>query len=355
MAPKTTPKEAINNGSPTKEEISTFSVEQFALKNDNTSIKPRKGVHDPTPDDLLAKSGIKPRKGVTLEDIPHSKFLLNNNKSNVKPRKGVGPYSSSAIPTPSSSVVVSDVKSSISPSVSSHYSVMSSVAPNATADVMSDELISALERVFEDDPYTTSIKSSVSSKISPTSTTVVIDATPTSSHDSIHSTVTERYTTEQYSSTVNLSPSLQTSLSSSRSLETSSMTPVLDTSFTFKTDARLSKEFTVSTTVLSSTTYYLTVPKTTRQPQPPTEQSLMVVVTEDELDESVEKLATIDEETENDRKYKSSIHLVLSLVFGLLVLFAVLGVVAKRVYDGWLRRDYYRMNYLIDGIYNGVD
>ncbi|GIY65342.1 uncharacterized protein CEXT_793221 [Caerostris extrusa] len=352
-APKTTPKEAINNGSHTKEEISTFSVEQFALKNDNTSIKPRKGVHDPTPDDLLAKSGIKPRKGVTLEDVPHSKFLLNNNKSNVKPRKGVGPYSSSSVPTPSSSVVVSDVKSSISPSVSSHYSVMSSVALNATADVMSDELISALERVFEDDPYTTSTKSSVSSKISPTSTTVVIDSTP--SHDNIHSTVTEHYTTEQYSSTVSPSPSLQTSLSSSSSLETSSMTPVLDTSFTFKTDARLSKEFTVSTTVLSSTTYYLTVPKTTRQPQPPTEQPLMVAVTQEELDESVEKLATIDEETENDRKYKSSIHLVLSLVFGLLVLFAVLGVVAKRVYDGWLRRDYYRMNYLIDGIYNGVD
>ncbi|GBL98242.1 hypothetical protein AVEN_174050-1 [Araneus ventricosus] len=344
--------EAKTNGSQpahTKEEIATFSDEQFALKNDNTSVKPRKGVHDLTPDDLLAKSGIKPRKGVSLEDVPHSKFLLSNNKSNVKPRKGVQPYSSEISPTPSVSFLSAQMKSNISSSVIGHHTTL----PNSTEDFTSDDLMSALQRVFEDDSHSTTIQSSTSSKISPTTTMTSLDTKLTTSHSESHSTSDRLYITESRTS-VYSSHSTQASLKSSQNtpeIPSSSVTPTIDT-ISFTPVSRSSNEFTTSTIVSSSTTYFLTVTKTS---QPPTLPPLLSEVTEEQQEKFVEELILTDEETENDRKYKSSIHLVLSLVFGLLVLFAVLGVVAKRVYDGWLRRDYYRMNYLIDGIYNGVD
>ncbi|CAL1274829.1 unnamed protein product [Larinioides sclopetarius] len=343
--------EANTNGSqpaPTKEEIATFSDEQFALKNDNTSIKPRKGVHDLTPDDLLAKSGIKPRKGVSLEDVPHSKFLLSNNKSNVKPRKGVEPYSSEISPTPSFSFPSTQMKN-ISTSVIGHHTTLS----NSTEDFTSDDLMSALQKVFEDDSHSTTIQSSTSSKISPTSTMTSLDTKLTNSHSESHSTSVGQYTAELRTS-IYSSHTTQANLKSSLNtpdVPSSSMTPTIDT-ISYTPVSRSSNEFTTSTIVSSSTTYFLTVTKTS---QPPTLPPLLSEVTEDQQEKLVEELSLTDEETENDRKYKSSIHLVLSLVFGLLVLFAVLGVVAKRVYDGWLRRDYYRMNYLIDGIYNGVD
>ncbi|XP_055950032.1 uncharacterized protein LOC129984229 [Argiope bruennichi] len=338
--------DAKTNGSQpahTKEEIATFSNEQFALKNDNTSVKPRKGVHDLQPDDLLSKSGIKPRKGVSLEDVPHSQFLLSNNKSNVKPRKGVEPYSSEISPTPSVSAVSTLGRSNVSSSVSHFHTTLL----NTTEDFASDDLMSALQRVFEDDSHSTSIQSSTSSKISPTSTLPLLDTT---SHSESHSTSAKLYSAESRTSAYS-SYTTQASLKPSQNtpeVSSSSPTPTVDAGFF----TRPSKEFTTSTIVSSSTTYFLTVTKTS---QPPTLPPLPSEVTEDQEEKFVEELSVTDEETENDRKYKSSIHLVLSLVFGLLVLFAVLGVVAKRIYDGWLRRDYYRMNYLIDGIYNGVD
>ncbi|GFS52436.1 MANSC domain-containing protein [Nephila pilipes] len=360
--PKHASQDKIIQPSHTKEEIATFSNEQFALKNDNTSVKPRKGVHDLTQEDFVAKSGIKPRKGVTLDDVPHSKFLLtSSNKSNVKPRKGVEPYSSGTASTsPSTTEHVETKGASSLSSIIHHTTVSSIINHNSTDDLTSDDLLSALQKVFEDD--TTTIESTTSSKISPTSTRISPEVTATHSHSSIHSTTIGRYTIKP-ETTLYSSYNSQTSLDSiQNSQETSSSkTPTMETSFFPKPDFNPPAEFTVSTTVSSSTTYFLTIAKT-RQP-PAMQQPLVVEDTkEEEKDDRVteelrfsEELSTSDEEAENDRKYKSSIHLVLSLVFGLLVLFAVLGVVAKRVYDGWLRRDYYRMNYLIDGIYNGVD
>ncbi|PRD28043.1 UNVERIFIED_CONTAM: hypothetical protein NCL1_33641 [Trichonephila clavipes] len=325
----------------TKEEIATFSNEQFAFKNDNTSVKPRKGVHDPTPEELVAKSGIKPRKGVSLDDEPHSKFLLGSNKSNVKPRKGVEPYSSTIEP-----------KSTSSQSSSIHITTSSSNY-NSTDDFTSDDLMSALQRVFEDD---TTTESSASSKILPTSTKISPEVTATHSHSSIFSTTVGYYTIKP-ETTLYSSYSSQTGSSQNSRETSSSSTPTIETSFFSRPDYKPAEDFTVSTTVSSSTTYFLTITKTRQPPimQQPT--SVVEDATDDDNEDRVvtEELSATDEEAENDRKYKSSIHLVLSLVFGLLVLFAVLGVVAKRVYDGWLRRDYYRMNYLIDGIYNGVD
>lgn len=335
----------------TKEEIATFSNEQFAFKNDNTSVKPRKGVHDLTPDELFAKSGIKPRKGVTLDDVPHSKFLLvGSNKSNVKPRKGVEPY-----PSILPSTTQSKDTNSLSPII--HHTTVSSITNyNSSDDFMSDDLMSALQKVFEDD--TTTAESSTSYKISPTSTKISPEVTATHSHSSIHSTTIGHYTIKPQT-TLYSSYSSQISLGSSqKSQETSSSrTPTIETSFFLKPDFKPNEDFTVSTTVSSSTTYFLTIAKTRQPPTMQQQPSVAADATDDDEEDRVvtEELNATDEETENDRKYKSSIHLVLSLVFGLLVLFAVLGVVAKRVYDGWLRRDYYRMNYLIDGIYNGVD
>ncbi|XP_022238886.1 uncharacterized protein LOC106457311 [Limulus polyphemus] len=48
----------------------------------------------------------------------------------------------------------------------------------------------------------------------------------------------------------------------------------------------------------------------------------------------------------------SSVHLIIALVLGLLLLFTVLGLVGKRIYDTWQRRHYHRMDYLIEDFYN---
>ncbi|XP_013785094.1 uncharacterized protein LOC106469172 [Limulus polyphemus] len=48
----------------------------------------------------------------------------------------------------------------------------------------------------------------------------------------------------------------------------------------------------------------------------------------------------------------SSVHLIIALVLGLLLLFTVLGLVGKRIYDTWQRRHYHRMDYLVEDFYN---
>ncbi|XP_076340073.1 uncharacterized protein LOC143240822 isoform X1 [Tachypleus tridentatus] len=48
----------------------------------------------------------------------------------------------------------------------------------------------------------------------------------------------------------------------------------------------------------------------------------------------------------------SSVHLIIALVLGLLLLFTVLGLIGKRIYDTWQRRHYHRMDYLVEDFYN---
>ncbi|KFM63166.1 hypothetical protein X975_06211, partial [Stegodyphus mimosarum] len=329
--------------STTIEGIPTFTVEQFAMKNDNTTIKPRKGVEDMMPDALIksnfTRSGVKPRKGVTMEDVPHSKYLSSNaSRSKVKPRKGVGPYASPTVISLQTETASSEIHTSTA-SANKYHSVSPSSLPQN--DELSNDMLSDLKKIFEDDPSVQS--SSVHSvseeiKVSPTISSNV----PTSS--------SHKYAPSSTTTTANgvLPYTLKSSIAShTGTTQPSSIhSPFLETS-----SVKLLSDSAATYTVMPP----LPISSFTSQSKSHSSVAVSSVLTaKAPILTSDEKLQSpSDEESENDRKYKSSMHLVLSLVFGLLVLFAVLGVVAKRVYDGWLRRDYYRMNYLIDGVYNG--
>ncbi|XP_035210233.1 uncharacterized serine-rich protein C215.13-like [Stegodyphus dumicola] len=325
--------------STTVEGIPTFTVEQFAMKNDNTTIKPRKGVEDLMPDALIksnfTRSGVKPRKGVTMEDVPHSKYLSSNvSRSKVKPRKGVGPYASPTVISLQTETASPEIQTSTA-SANKYHSVSPSLLPQN--DELPNDMLSDLKKIFEDDPSVQS--SSVHSvseeiKVSPT---VSSNVPGSSSHKYASSSATE-YRVLPYtlkSSIGSHAGTTQPSSLHSSILEASSIKLLSDSAAIYTVMPPLPISSFTSQSKSDSSVAASSV-LTAKAP----------ILTSDEKLQS-------DEESENDRKYKSSMHLVLSLVFGLLVLFAVLGVVAKRVYDGWLRRDYYRMNYLIDGVYNG--
>ncbi|XP_054716526.1 uncharacterized protein LOC129225980 [Uloborus diversus] len=312
-----------------KEKIATFSGEELTLKNDNTTIKPRKGVEDFMPEDVFenstaTRSSIKPRKGVTMEDVPHQEYLTKNAKSKVKPRKGVEPYDEL------DSLTSSSVQ--ISPSVSNAGFKFhaSSVKFNSKDNVLSNEMFSALEKVFEDD-----------TRISTTSATSkqhmkTVDISPTNAR-----TFTETATSAIFH------PSFTTQLTTSFAISSS----ILHHDFTEQSSKHTPVLHTTSSK-MATTKYvdYNLVPTLT--PVAANTQPVLLTESFEKMSEDFETLDDV-EEAENEKKYKSSMHLVLSLVFGLLVLFAVLGVVAKRIYDGWLRRHYRRMDFLIDGMYNG--
>ncbi|XP_042909969.1 uncharacterized protein [Parasteatoda tepidariorum] len=304
------------------EEIATYSDEQAGFKNDNKGVKPRKGVSAFTPDAILSKSGIKPRKGVTLEDVPHSKFLLKGlSKSSVKPRKGV------------------EIETLINETLFYNRSSTTnndSVSPplvNSSNEVLNSEIESAFAKMFEDDPGAISAESSISA----TSTS---DYQPTSSLRILATAAVSQTSSSEMESSFSRTPvassnhPIQSSFTSTPSLVISSS--ILSSS----------EVMAATSTIAKSSPFVVPIASTVPLLSANTHISLEEPKS---LDKSLDADAT---ESESDRKYKSSIHVVLALVFGLLVLFAVLGVVAKRVYDSWQRRDYYRMNYLIDGVYN---
>lgn len=360
--PKVKTKNTTTTTSATKEEIATYSEEQFAFKNDNTTVKPRKGVEENNPlEDLHGKSGVKPRKGVSTQDVPHAELLPTSlNKSNVKARKGVS-----------------------NPTEVPHSSATPKLAPHSVEDINTKELMSELQKVFEDDTQTTSVESTSTSSVG-------ISATLASTQSA--------YTTNYEGSS-----GLPTNLLPSYTTESSQLIPNSRTK-TLMDHATMARQF-VSAAVEEVIVPFSSSPTTThstatiQSSKIPTPSSLGEGFhqelgrlsspgevgqpsslggnvlhklgqssLEDDVHQELGQLSSVeagsheklvlsdkDDESENDRRYKSSIHLVLALVFGLVVLFAVLGVVAKRVYDGWQRRNYSRMNYLIDGIYNGVD
>lgn len=313
------------------EEIATYSEEQTNLKNDNKSVKPRKGVTAFTPDALLSKSGIKPRKGVTIEDVPHSKYLFSaSSKSNVKPRKGVAAYLSNE---------VSKQAEKHSDDISANSTTDTFFTNhNFSDDFFSSDLDSELARVLEDDPLATI---DYSSTIAATTSSKAYLINPTPSH--IYST-----SSVELGASSRIDPSFGTSFSTVLQESSSiSSTTLLPSSSVSSSEVKMSATAVVPSSGGSS----LTSPLASTVPLLSAKAHLSM-----EEPKSFNKpLEVSEEELENSKKYTSSIHLILSLVFGLIVLFAVLGVVAKRMYDGWQRRDYYRMNYLIDGIYNGYD
>ncbi len=44
--------------------------------------------------------------------------------------------------------------------------------------------------------------------------------------------------------------------------------------------------------------------------------------------------------------------LIATLTFGIMFIFAVFVLVGKRVYDGYQRRHYQKIDYLVNGMYN---
>lgn len=306
----------------TKEAVATDFEEQFALVNDNTTIKPRKGVDDVTENSFenVSRSGVKPRKGVSLDGVA----ILNNTKSKVKPRKGVGPYQSLPISStvtvePLMPVTVSTPKKVVGTSPSSSKSIK---------DVIADDVVSALEKVFEDDAKEKDIKPSTVASAETTMKDVQKSSTavhPFSStvSNSVHSLSSVEKTTTSY-----IQSSLTTGMVASSSVQTPDLVtpPIRDT--------EISNQYAMPSSNSPSIL----------------EHSKVLF---HELRNGGEKTSENTPESENERKYRSSMRLVLSLVFGLLVLFSVLGVIAKRIYDNWLRRHYRRMDFLIDGMYNG--
>lgn len=313
-----------------QESIINNSEEQFALKNDNTTIKPRKGVDEMTESSFenVSRSGVKPRKGVSLDGLISS----NNSKSKVKPRKGVGPFQSQSV-LPSSSTVESSVHK-ISPTKSILLSATSSVS--TYKDKVSDDIVSALEKVFEEDNSKINHeKSSIVSLVS--SSTPEISSKTSATSANAFTTTTSSVSIYTSTSTDKPSSTLQPSVAVSYIASSTAQTPDLVTS-TVQTTENFGQYFQPSSSRPSIF-----------------EHSKLLFHASDSANDvnTVQHENTDSEESESERKYKSSMHLVLSLVFGLLVLFSVLGVIAKRIYDGWLRRHYRRMDFLIDGMYNG--
>lgn len=314
-----------------QESIINNSEEQFALKNDNTTIKPRKGVDEVTESSFenVSRSGVKPRKGVSLDGLVSS----NNSKSKVKPRKGVGPFQSQSV-LPSSNTVESSVHK-ISPTKSIAFSATSSVP--TYKDKVSDDIVSALEKVFEEDNSKISHDKSSAVSLVSSSTTEISSKTSATSANAF--TTTSISSVSMYTSTSTDKPSstLQPSVAVSYIASSTAQTPDLATP-------------TVQTTEIFGHYFQPSSSKPSIF-----EHSKLLFHTSDSANDvkTVQHENTDSEESESERKYKSSMHLVLSLVFGLLVLFSVLGVIAKRIYDGWLRRHYRRMDFLIDGMYNG--
>lgn len=313
----------------TKEAIDASTVEQYALKNDNTSVKPRKGVNNTSTDfsESVTRSGIKPRKGVTLDSV-----MSNNTKSKVKPRKGVGPYHTS-----SSSFSLAYNKPSIhsvTPVRENEHSSTPSLSIKSYKDMIPNDLVSVLEKVFEDDTRVTDFKPSASSPAQSIVSDTEISATPTNIHSVIQPSATP-YTTSSIETTSSV---LQSSISTNYIVSSSVQTPDLQTTLI------------QSTAVIT----HAQMPSSSR---PRIFEHSKLLFHEASIEHSTEAYSSSETESEteseNERKYKSSMHLVLSLTFGLLVLFSVLGVIAKRVYDGWMRRHYRRMDFLIDGMYNG--
>ncbi|KAG8193888.1 hypothetical protein JTE90_011448 [Oedothorax gibbosus] len=350
--PKTTPPTIA-----TKEDIVTFPNEKLALKNDNTTVKPRKGVEE----DPHSKSGVKPRKGVSNLDVPHSE-LLSAAKSNVKPRKGV-----TSDPTEVPGEPLSEIQ-------------------NSVVGISSKDLMSELENVFADDVTSVSVEPTSSSAwtsgVEPTMSSTKSAYSDHSDSSMSHTRLIPSYTTEvthsvPSSTTKTLIYGTMTRQFVSAAVEeiiASTPTSALSFSTAMIRPSKASTLGESSTLNQQSPTKYsyqkleqhqslLEKESPTKLGQSSTDElslqhnyhPLETGLQHNPLGLSPGQKLVEDEETARDRKYKSSMHLVLSLVFGLLVLFAVLGVVAKRVYDGWLRRDYHKMNYLIDGIYDGVD
>lgn len=317
----------------TKEAIATYSEDQLSYKDDNTTIKPRKGVDNVSDDSFenVSRSSIKPRKGVKLDGVMNSA----SSKSKVKPRKGVGPYQSHS--STSSEVNLESTTQQIY-HVSEYVHPSSSLINKTYNNLNADDLVSALQKVFEDDTKATDIKPSAT-----TSSVVATDNFLLTSSVAVHSftpTPTSTPAVQVTSSlTTTTSSNLQSSLSTTYLTSSSVPTPGLATT-------------SLEATVVNHTPMPFSSSPTILEHSKLLFQELPV----DEVIKTKEIYATDDSvESENERKYKSSMHLVLSLVFGLLVLFSVFGVVAKRVYDGWMRRHYRRMDFLIDGMYNGYE
>lgn len=310
------------------ESVINNSEEQFALKNDNTTIKPRKGVDDVTESSFesVSRSGVKPRKGVSLDGIISS----NNSKSKVKPRKGVGPFQSQSV-LPSANTVESSAHK-ILPTKSITLSATSSIS--TYKDNVADDIVSALEKVFEEDSKINHVKSSTISLVSSSTTEISSQTSATSANAFTTTSSVSIYTS---TSTDKPSSTLQPSVTVSYIASSSVQTPDLVTP-TVQTTEILGQLFQPSSSRPSIF-----------------EHSKLLFHASDSANgvKTVQHENADSEESESERKYKSSMHLVLSLVFGLLVLFSVLGVIAKRIYDGWLRRHYRRMDFLIDGMYNG--
>ena len=316
-----------NSNVVTKETPIAFSEDPFALKDDNTTIKPRKGVYDVTENSFesVSRSGVKPRKGVILDGL----VSLNNSKSKVKPRKGVGPFQSQSLSPPVNTIL---------PLMHEQLST-AKIAPTTTSsissykDTIADNIVSALEKVFEDDSRVNHVKSSVVPPISSSTTeslqssaTVVNSLTPTPAVYTHASTATDKS-----------SSALQSSLTTSLITTSSERTPDL-----------------VTTVVQTTENFGQYFQPLSSRPSIFEHSKLLFHESESSNEaKSVEDQESYTEESESERRYKSSMHLLLSLVFGLLVLFSVLGVIAKRVYDSWMRRHYRRMDFLIDGMYNG--
>lgn len=103
-----------------------------------------------------------------------------------------------------------------------------------------------------------------------------------------------------------------------------------------------------------------TVVEVTWTPKPVVVSSTTSVASTSEVNRSysndvehIVELPQVNSDSYTKLMSSASLHLVIGLVLGLMVLLTVLGLVGKRVHDSWQRRHYHRMDFLIDGMYHG--
>lgn len=347
-----------------------LSKTDSSFKNDNTTIKPRKGVD---PDGDLGTVKIKPRKGVDVLHPVQDVNGLQVTRSKVKPRKGVV-----LPPSPTGTPAMNyESFSEISPKPNDFTSVASYVSTNylnqtSPSNVaQSSDLISVLEQVFRDesDAPEVDLKFSYSTSSAATSTPNIftVSSTPVSSakydHYKTHSgytAVTESnyFSTLTESTTMPFHTVLPSKTSNHYETLAKSTPPLTTVTERLKLQSVSQSPHGNLQTLSPSTIPLLQTSMSVDHSLSSVENThhyhtSVLLFTEFSPNKSKKPLAATVDDAESERKYKSSMHLVLSLVFGLLVLFVVLGAVAKRVYDVWMRRHYHRMDFLIDGMYDG--
>lgn len=346
-----------------------LSKTDSSFKNDNTTIKPRKGVD---PEGELVTVRIKPRKGVEamhpLQDINGQQIT----RSKVKPRKGVVP-----LPLSTTTLPVMNIKTS-SAFVSKSNTVNNDVATYISSKNFNDttshvtqpsDLMSVLEQVFRDESNTPGVKLKFSynthSPATSASNIFTVSSIPVSSVSyneyttvPLYSAVTEQNSVSALTESITMPfPSILPSKTwAPQETAMESTPPLITVTENVKLQSESPSQGSVeilSTSRIPVLQTSLNVEYSASRVESTHHYNSVSRFTVSSPNKTKKPLASTVDDAENERKYKSSMHLVLSLVFGLLVLFVVLGAVAKRVYDVWMRRHYHRMDFLIDGMYDG--